>query len=396
MNSIKIAVIQLSFPLQGYTRDLVNALTEKGCIVDLIINSDCDKNFIDLSSITCNVCEINKNKIVGYLERIRGRIAQYTNALPYINSFITRRDVCSVIDKLNKHDVLIGIEKNGLEMAYLWSKKNHNIPVVYWSLELYIEDHFAYKNFRWQRKSEKFCHQNAEGTIIQDKYRWLALKTANDVRNDNVFYLPIVVRKNMATNVIDKSNTCITNPIKLLYFGIIDKNRMSFDIVRQIQRFKELNVKLRLHGPVVNKTNNKIFDENIPPTIKITTNLVSEKEVYDIINENDIGIALYKSDNSNDYYTIYSSQKIALYLQCGKPIIVWQTEPAKDLFNRYKCGVMINNLEELEEAVQKIQQYYDNYQKEALRAFSDIYDSDIYWDNLINFLIQRLNKIGIT
>jgi len=388
MNSIKIAVIQLSFPLQGYTRDLVNALTEKGCIVDLIISSDCNRNFIDLSSITCNVFEINKNIILEYLEKIRVKVAQYTNTLTYINSFITRRDVCSVMDNMNKHDVLIGIEKNGLEMAYLWSKKNHNIPVIYWSLELYIEDHCAYKSYKWQRKNEKFCHQNAHGTIIQDKYRWLALKTVNKVRSDNVFYLPIGVRKNIATNVIDKSNTCITNSIKLLYFGVIDKNRMSFDIVRQIKRFKELNVELRLHGPVMNKTNDKIFDENIPSKIKITTNLVSEKEIYGIIHESHIGIALYKTDNSNDYYTIYSSQKIALYLQCGKPIIVWQTEPAKDLFNIYECGIAINKLDELEEAVQKIQQYYDKYQKEALRAFSEIYDSDIYWDKLINFIIQ--------
>ena len=383
---MKIAVIQLE-PLHGYTRDFVNGLTENGCNVDLIISGDAKRNFIDLSSILCNVYEIKKSRIFILLEKIRNQILKKSKSFSYINAYIIRKRIFALMGGLGKYDLLIGIEKSGLEIAYLWALKNNNIPYVYWSLELYLEDHPDYKSFSWKRKSEKNCHQYALGTIIQDKYRWAKLQEANNKVNcNNVFYFPIGTRAKAGDAISNMIYLRNKSHIKLLYFGVIAKTRMANEIFQQIKKINNNSLSLRLHGPIGRSTINSLFGDDIPESIRITTTSVSENMIYEIINESDIGIALYRTDNCNDRYTVYSSQKIALYLQCGKPIIVFKTEVSEDLFKMYKCGEMIDSINELENAIEKIKCNYTAYHKEALCAYNSIYNSDMYFEDIISFL----------
>jgi hypothetical protein len=92
----------------------------------------------------------------------------------------------------------IGIEKKGLIWAGLLNREyKYHIPYLYYSLELYIEDHpirFTDKFFPRLRKLEKRFHREAAATIIQDSMRAKVLFESNHIEKQPVILVPVSLR----------------------------------------------------------------------------------------------------------------------------------------------------------------------------------------------------------
>ena len=53
---------------------------------------------------------------------------------------------------------------------------------------------------------------------------------------------------------------------------------------------------------------------------------VPEDKIIDVISSATIGLALYPNTSSNDRLAAFSSVKVAYYLQCGVPVIAFDSE----------------------------------------------------------------------
>ena len=76
----------------------------------------------------------------------------------------------------------------------------------------------------------------------------------------------------------------------------------------------------------------------------------------------------------NEQLTAFSSEKMALYMQCGVPFVAFNYPGYKRLADEDKCGVVIESSKELPKAIREILGARDEFAKNAYEAFSKYYD----------------------
>lgn len=382
---MRVAVIQIGMPIQSYTRDLVNGLMEQGCSVDLLIQNDDPLEFVDSGSVRAHVEEVRLSRMQALLSRIRTKTAKTTGLAFAINSRSLHQAAARFFSSRPRHDILIGIEKAGLEIAARHGLAS-KIPYIYYSLELYLEGHPIANQFGWQRKHEIGAHRNAAATIIQDRHRWKCLQEANHPESDRVFYLPVGVQDDhpQATGARSDGVTRPARP-KLLYLGMLRRSRFVQTLIEAAPALPA-DMELHLHGPLAAEEAKHLLADPLPDRLRITTDMLKESELSALVAQAEIGLALYRRDYPNDRHTAYSSQKIALYLRAEVPIIAFRSESYEDLIQRYRCGEMIDTMDELPEAISRIRSSHSEYCHAARRAFEDIYNLDNYWESLVEFL----------
>jgi glycosyltransferase involved in cell wall biosynthesis len=130
--------------------------------------------------------------------------------------------------------------------------------------------------------------------------------------------------------------------------------------------------------------------------VVFSLDFVGEEKIIDVISSATIGLALYDNMNSNDRLAAFSSVKVAYYLQCGDPIIAFDSESFRELMDTYKCGELISSIDEIPQKAEKILNDYDRYKEQAFMAFREFYDFDKNFRkfkvNFENFITNKGNE----
>ncbi|QPK63424.1 hypothetical protein IVG45_21930 [Methylomonas sp. LL1] len=369
---MRIAFFISGFPIQGYLRDMLECLVKNGHKVDLYKTS----TKYNLDTADLNTFSISINEIIGhdifyrFLRLLDRRIFLLTSWMPNLSTKLLsirfRRSI-----KNNKYDIFIGVEKIGLIIAWILNRRIET-PYIYYSLELYIDDHDEINNFNYLRKSEIKANKHALATIIQDHLRAKALEIANKLTSHHFIYLPIGASEPLA-KLPYKARTFRENILLdrfvILFVGILTFHRRIDELIPIAEALQD-NEHLYLHGPSFLSIEQFKSTQNLT----ISQKTLSEDELYALVESSDIGVALYRDEPINDRLTAFSSHKIALYLKYAKPIIVPRNESYKELMGLYECGEMINNITDLPEAVRKIRHNYEHYSRQAILAFNHLYN----------------------
>lgn len=385
---MRIAILQTGMPLQSYTRDLVNGLGGQGFDVDLLIGKSSDKGLIDAKGMETNVEFLWEGGTIGrILNRLRCRLAQLFHVPGSVVNPLSRLCLDWIFFvKKRRYDLLIGIDKAGLSLASQWSRKD-GTPVVYYSLELYLEDHPSAHRFRWQRREEILNHHATVGTLIQDKFRWSILMKANGISSDhNAFFMPIGVRGGLRlnrTNYVQNTYNIPLDAFVLLYIGNITTHRHA-DLLLKWARHLPEDMYLLLHGPADGTV--QAQGNYLPHNVILSTALIPEGRVRDLLTSCHLGLALYGTDSDNDRLTAFSSQKIALYFQACLPIVAFRSPSYEELARACCCVELINSFEDLLPAVLSIRNNYEKYVDGAKEAYSRYYELDRYFPALGDYL----------
>lgn len=383
----RIGIFEYDWSMYSFIKDLVIKLAEAGYIVDVFhknpnvsLNFTNSEQFIHYSNvryINFNTSNTMAQKIVRKLKGFLRRLSWNYKQNP--NSIIEREILLRSKKIVNESDYLcfIGLEKIGLIWAGILSQL-YRRPLVYYSLELYIEDHPEIKQYSYLRKAEKKYHQLSRATIIQDRLRAKALMQYNGIEITDLIYLPISVRG----DIVENKSSFIHQKYKieetkklLLYFGLIEDERFSSDLVEISNRLQD-DIMLVLHG-----YGEQTYLEHLQSTadkerVVFSLDFVEEEKIIDVISSATIGLALYDNTNSNDRLAAFSSVKVAYYLQCGDPIIAFDSESFRELINTYKCGELINSIDEIPQKAEKILNDYDSYKEQSFMAFQEFYNFD--------------------
>jgi len=392
----RIAIFQHDWPLQTQTINLVVKLAESDYFVDLFIKN-CHYDFIDLDQL-----KNNKNVSVydfsfdgghtnkrGIIKRIIHRIIHL--GYLFLDRTISKDDFIKSVNiiKNNHYKCFIGVEKKGL----IWAGKVSTIqevPYLYYNLELYIEDHPAFRNsskFDKLRIKEKIYHKNAKATIIQDEMRGDVLFKSNNIEKTDIVYIPVSllgkVNKKKVVYLHDKFG--ISHDKKLmLYFGMISENRFSFKLAEKLN-YLNCDCIMVFHGNGTKHDINRL-KKKYGNKLIISLELVSPQRIKLIIASASIGFAFYKNNYANDRLTAFSSEKIALYLQSGVPIIAFDNDNYRKLMEIHHCGELIYSFDELPYAIEKILKNYEYYRKNAFLAYDEFYNFEKQFINLKVYL----------
>jgi glycosyltransferase involved in cell wall biosynthesis len=372
----RILIFQSEWAIQIHTIELINKLAENGFEIKIFIKN-CSEKYINLSDDLSKIVKVH---------RFDNSSIKKFNILNILirflrNRFISKEMICFVLKNtsLFRKYVLIGIEKEGL----LWAgviKKFRFSTLIYHSLELYIENpgNLSIDDFRKIRKLEINFHKNANGLVIQDCKREKILLEANQIFKSNTFYLPILLSDEA---VIEKINS-IDKKNQLVYFGAIRPQRLSLEII-SIADSLPPNFTLRMHGPIEGGIQ---ITPNTKANLLVSSENYTQSEIDDLILKSKIGLCIYDNNRINDRLTANSSEKLVRYLRFGLPIIAFRNESYLEINDKYQCCELVDNINEIPIAVEKIINDYQTYSKNAIKAFENHYRLENYISEYIKFL----------
>jgi glycosyltransferase involved in cell wall biosynthesis len=90
-----------------------------------------------------------------------------------------------------------------------------------------------------------------------------------------------------------------------------------------------------------------------------------------------------------------ASGKLGHYLKCGVPVIALDLPGYRDMFAKYKCGMVFQDFDEVEKCIDIIINNYDSYSSEALRCFQDEFEFSKYFNPFYQFLKKSTRQVYI-
>lgn len=287
-----------------------------------------------------------------------------------------RQKVIAMV-RLNPYVAFIGVEKGGLYWAGEVAKKI-NIPTVYYNLELYTRNDRELKKrdvLRRLKPFEEKFHRRCALTIVQDIERGKILLSDNRVRRPmKMAYLPVSIAGDITLNKSEWLQNELKLPpgtVVILYLGFIANDRLCDKLVAIAQSFPE-KWRLVLHGLGHPQVIDQMHQIDKLGRMKTSLRLVPVKERETVVRSAQIGLALYANDSLNARLTGFASEKIALYFKCGVPLIAFRY-PSYEHIDQEKAGVLIDNIEEMPAAIEKILSDYDSYVQGAYECYKKYY-----------------------
>ncbi|HZD41157.1 MAG TPA: hypothetical protein VE131_10575 [Terriglobales bacterium] len=379
----KIAIFQYEWPLQVHTLYLAGALAASGYEVELFLKG-CPSEFVNRRAFAPKsgvwVFDFpNGSEGDSLYGKIRNRtIDLLTSARQRLRYFPIQDGVVekSLTLLQGRYQCFIGVEKKGL----IWASKaaaSKNAPYLYYSLELYLEDHPTFENtqnFKLLRNAEIMAHRGAKATIIQDEARAEVLFRHNDSATDIIIFpISLPNRENQARSDFLQTKYDISERNKIiLYFGMLGEGRLSTELAKQKEHMPP-NTVLVLHGQGDKKFLTDLRRQYHGGNLIVSCEMIPEEKLPDLIASAHIGLAFYRDSCSNDRLSAFSSEKVAMYLREGLPVVSFNIGNYPNLVHSYRCGELIDKLEELPSAVTRIFESYDKYSKGSSNAFRDLF-----------------------
>lgn len=416
----KIAVFQAFHPVQSQLGYTVKCLAEAGYQVDLFL-SQCTMEYFQINEekgvrihAIDNLGVITpRRRFKSIIERAKSLIEQ-SKLLPMVirQRALFRRirpefmlpgasrlipsmliDKAMSVIQSDEYLCLIGVEKAGLVWAGLVGERT-GLPWIYYSLELYTSDNkYVTSNSIRYKRAEKQYHQKAIATIIQDKDRSDVIFKDNEVINGRALFVPVSILAKAAKKrceYLRKRYSISDNKVIVLYFGQISEWRLCEEIMLEARDFNDETV-LIIHGKL-SSDRDKYLGLAVDGKVIISDRLVPDSEIGQLIGSAGIGLVFYRESILNEYLTGSASEKLALYLQAGVPVIMFDYPSFRKLNDKYQFGVCIRELKELPIAIETIGEDYSLYRNNAFAAFLDHYEFRSNFKTVLDF-IESLEKI---
>jgi glycosyltransferase involved in cell wall biosynthesis len=436
--SLRVGLFQAGWPLQSHTLNLAKGMMQEGYAVDLYL-FDVGTSFVDLESAASEGLSVH---VWGSSSRLQYPDGQATFSRSALLSPVERtwipsrlRPPARVLKRLSKRmlaqvanigretgqrallhsrpcwnllprrvllasaqqvtakppAVLVGIEQLGL----IWAAEVARLTgaaYAYYSLELYTRDSPRSQTplARRIKLCEARCHRAAAATIIQDEARARVLLTDNGVQATSVLYLPVSVRgparRSRTTFLHDRLGLAHDVQI-VLQTGNIGEGRLSLPLAIAAQSLPS-GCRLVMHGRGSPPDLQAIAAADREDRISLSTELVGESEFPDLVASAAVGLVLYSPRFDNDRLTSRSSEKLALLLRAGVPVVAF-AYPGYEVIRDYACGVLIDRLDELPSAVGTILADRDTYSDNAVRCFEEQYD----YSRLVPPVVAALGRL---
>lgn len=286
------------------------------------------------------------------------------------------------------YEWFIGVEKEGFLLAAQYALQQGK-PYLYYSLELYTRAHPLVKTSpRWQtiHKLESKYLKTARAVVIQDQNRADVFLKDYGLPPVDLIFIPISLEPSFYR--LTNKSIYTENEFDLIQLGVISKQRYTFDLVDVFHRLMP-NRRLLIHGYGEQKDIQKLQTMTHSDQVTLSLDKVDAHDLPLVIGRAKVGLALYAPTPVNDRLTIKSSEKIPLYLMCGKPVITFDYEGC-ELLDNYHCGATIHSFADLPAAFDKIIQNYAEYSQNALRCFDQVYR----YEKNAHMLVEYLKDAG--
>lgn len=267
---------------------------------------------------------------------------------------------------------------------------------IYYSLELYLKNDHAELNYpvKMMNDEREKIHEIG-GLIIQSEEKEILFREDYNLSPKiPAFILPVTYEGN---SVHEKSTF-----LRDLY-GIKGDKKIALHLGGITEWFSPIELaisfsKLKNWVLFFQGYPNKKYIEKMRIVLEksnINNVIISDKvyltidELNPVLQSCDIGIAWY-NDLSIGFRTAgKSSGKIPMYMRFGLPIIAKKYPSTIESIEKPKCGICVDNFDEIESAVMKIDENYSEFSINAYDEYDRSYNFENYKKPLLRFLCQN-------
>lgn len=116
----------------------------------------------------------------------------------------------------------------------------------------------------------------------------------------------------------------------------------------------------------------------------LSLNPVTFDRIDEVISSAHIGLIAYDSKYGAGRVNIRkSSGKLGQYLKCGVPVIALKLPGYEEMFTQYKCGLVFESFDQIEDCIDTIMADYQSFSEEAFRCFSEEFDFKKFFSPLL-------------
>ena len=295
----------------------------------------------------------------------------------------------SIIDT-KKYKCLFGVEPLGMMAAYQLSLQQMT-PFSYYNMELHIESLCVTPSDFIVKEIEKTYNKFALFTITQDLERGRLIADENGIQEDSIITVPVCAEgepfKVKTSNLRDRFGLAADLRI-IIYAGYIADWAMCIEIAESAQFWPE-NWVLIFHTHGYNNENyiKKVrrFENS---KVLFSLSPVPYEDLPAFLASADIGIALYRDLGANFTLISSASGKLAHYLKSGLPVVVNSYPGVSNIVEQYNCGISINHVNQLQEAIGNIFENYQQMHSGAYLCYEDNYRLSSYFSKVVERIEQ--------
>ena len=335
----------------------------------------------DLKAAGVAVVELGAPKFRSAGSSLGGIVGRVWRALSKSLSFVKKIEHRIATVSLKRHlsarTLVIAVEKEGLIVA----RGASTGTLVYYSLELYPDELNSSSVYRHICREEKLASRDLSALVIQDSTREKVFKNRLGLEHRASFstiFMPVSVDFTHGAPAKQKywhAKFGLANEVKIvLYFGVISRRDRGLEDF--ISGFSDAgpNWAFVIHGygddAFIEELNNECRGKNV----FVSQGLVPEEEIFSLVNSSDVGLTWYSCDTENDCHTAFSSEKIALFLSAGKPILTNLGPTYSELYSKFSCGFAEKHAREFGARLPDLMQRYRTMSMESRRAYDTFYN----------------------
>ena len=293
----------------------------------------------------------------------------------------------------------VGVDPEGLVEAEEWGKAL-DVPYVYWSLEFLVAAELRSPRLKRLKCREVRASRGAEFTIVQDNARGAVLAAENAIPAERLVYVP-----NSAAGQARRQKAYVAHEklgigreaFVAICAGTIAPWCMSEDLVLASRAWPD-NVVLVLHSRFDMDGDGyvqRVLTAAGERHVRLSEGPLSLQDYRSLIDSADVGIALYRSQDSERYLQSnlttlgLSSGKVSAYLQAGLPVVVSRMKGPTELVERYACGAVVDEPTDVLSALTRIASDYDRYSAGATLCFAEELEFESHFAVALDRLAAR-------
>lgn len=288
------------------------------------------------------------------------------------------KDIRSKIIDINPQAV-VATTYADMQSIYRLPRIMQNTSFYYYNLEIYTpylhkdikRENFSFyvkykmkypctkmKEFLYTRQVKAFTIQDTLRAKVSAKYH---------IRHPNTMLIP-------NSYVFDESEIISAGQKGVIYTGGINRGFLlgQFDDLKTVK-----NVPITFSGNIDQWCKQKIIElRKTNPNIRFEEQVLSVDEYTNYLRQYAVGLVWYsplKKDEAH-YYMGLSSGKMFKYLSMGQPVIAVRCPGITEVVNKYKLGVVIDNIAELESAYSEIMGNYSYYMENVINTYRNRFD----------------------
>lgn len=215
---------------------------------------------------------------------------------------------------------------------------------------------FISKPSSWLRKEAEYLNYASKLIVLSETFKQDLLHRYEFINENDIISFPNVIdfrqfEKFKVDTKIQKSEK-----VTLMYFGAVAERRGIFDAIDVFKKGldNELNIELLIIGPVDKADKKKFFNEINDSKLNDKIIYIPWIDISELVTYLNISDIFLSPLLKNKQHESGVANKLFQYMYAGKPIIVSDCRPQKELVESFNCGLSYSNQEEFLGCITKL------------------------------------------